>query len=94
MSMGHAVSWGKVLPNVIMVALTITVLPLFMQQVNKIAQSAEQDISSISLDGSKKATSLAVQPIENNVIDLGYVSTIIGLQTPKKRIPKITSSTV
>lgn len=74
MSMGHAVSWGKVLPNVIMVALTITVLPLFMQQVNRIAQAAEQDVSSISINGSKKASSLAVQPIENNVIDLGYIA--------------------
>lgn len=76
-SMGHETKWSKVLPNILMVALTITVLPLMMRTVGgssntpglgDIAQSAATDVRKA---GSKGMTSdLALQPIQNNVIDL------------------------
>ncbi|MGN1335586.1 MAG: hypothetical protein ACI4VD_03420, partial [Limosilactobacillus mucosae] len=57
-SIGHAVRWGKIFPNVVMVALTLTVLPLMMQKVGSVgsgmpgignvAETARDDLNSAS----------------------------------------------
>lgn len=39
-SMGHDIKWSKMFPNIIMVALTITVLPLIMQTAGSVSNPA------------------------------------------------------
>ena len=79
-SLGHAVKWGKILPNVLMVALTLTVLPLMMRTVSgagstsgvgNVAVSARKDLNQASDKG--MTDDLAIQPIKNNIIDLSTV---------------------
>ena len=79
-SLGHAVKWGKILPNVLMVALTLTVLPLMMRTVSgagstsgvgNVAISARKDLNKASDKG--MTDDLAIQPIKNNIIDLSTV---------------------
>lgn len=80
-SIGHSVRWGKILPNVVMVALTLTVLPLMMQKVGSVgsgmpgvgnvAETARDDLNSASSKG--MSDDLAIQPIKNNIIDLSTV---------------------
>ncbi|MDM8220699.1 pLS20_p028 family conjugation system transmembrane protein [Limosilactobacillus mucosae] len=79
-SLGHAVKWGKILPNVLMVALTLTVLPLMMRTVSgagstsgvgNVAVSARKDLNAASDKG--MTDDLAIQPIKNNIIDLSTV---------------------
>lgn len=80
-SIGHSVRWGKILPNVVMVALTLTVLPLMMQKVGSVgsgmpgignvAETARDDLNSAS--GVGMSDDLAIQPLKNNIIDLSTV---------------------
>lgn len=84
-SLGHEVKWGKILPNVILVALTITVLPLVMRTAGSVASPATTDagIGDIvisaknDVDSSKGGTTagdIAIQPIKNNIVDLARVA--------------------
>ena len=77
-SMGHATKWSKVVPNIIMVALTITVLPLMMRVaggnantpgLGDVAQQSAKAVEKAKSDGNM-SSDLALQPIQNNVIDL------------------------
>lgn len=76
-SIGHTVKWAKILPNVVMVALSLTILPLMMRTVGNaggtpglgdITLQAKSDISSAS--DRTMTGELAIQPIKNNVFDL------------------------
>ncbi len=80
-SFTHAVKWSKVLPNIILVALTISVLPAFMHVANQgtagignIAISAKDDVSKAQLRGASSSSSLAIQPIHDNIVDLARVA--------------------
>lgn len=76
-TMGHASKWSKILPNIVMVSITLTILPMMMRVAGgnstipgfgDIAISARSDINRASNKGMSE--DLAVQPIKNNVIDL------------------------
>lgn len=67
-SLNHHTNWGSIATNMIMVAATMTVLPLMMQMFNTIAVDAEKGINSIS--NTEMTSDVAIQPIKNNVIDL------------------------
>lgn len=67
-SLNHHTDWGSVATNIIMVALTMTILPMMMQMFNTIAIDAEKGLNSIS--NSEMTSDVAIQPIKNNVIDL------------------------
>lgn len=76
-SLGHNIKWGKILPNVLMVAITMTILPYLMRTVGgnvpafgNIAQTARNEVSRAS--SKEMSADLAVQPFKNNIIDLGY----------------------
>ena len=85
-SLGHAVKWGKVLPNVMLVALTITVLPMVMRTagssttpanknagIGDIVVGAKNDVEGTKTKGSN-TTNLAAEPIHNNVVDLARIA--------------------
>jgi hypothetical protein len=76
-TMGHASKWSKILPNIIMVSITLSILPMMMRVAGgnstipgfgDIAISARSDINRANNKGMSQ--DLAVQPIKNNVIDL------------------------
>lgn len=76
-STGHSVKWGKILPNVFMVAITMTILPYLMRTVSSstptfgnIAQTAKQEVGQAS--SKEMSSDLAAQPFKNNIIDLSY----------------------
>lgn len=76
-SLGHNIKWGKILPNVVAVCLTITVLPILMQTAGStIGGAARQGVSDIrnakvgGKYGSSMTTSLASQPYKNNIFDV------------------------
>lgn len=59
---------GKIGTNVVLAAMTMTLLPMMMQMFNTVAVDAESAIKSVK--GTEMTTDIAVQPIKNNVIDL------------------------
>lgn len=81
-SITHSVKWSKVLPNIFMVALTLTVLPLLMRTASgqtdalgNIVISARKDINAAAgNDGNINAKDLAIQPIKSNIIDMARVA--------------------
>ncbi|MBB1062395.1 pLS20_p028 family conjugation system transmembrane protein [Limosilactobacillus fastidiosus] len=67
-SLMHRSDWGKIGTNVVLAAMTMTLLPMMMQMFNTVAVDAESAIKSVK--GTEMTTDIAVQPIKNNVIDL------------------------
>lgn len=81
-SMGHATKWSKIMPNVIMVALTLSVLPLMMRVAGgnstipgfgDITQSAISDLNNAKDKNGDVQSNIAVLPFKNNIIDLGVL---------------------
>lgn len=67
-SLNHETKWSQIIPNILMVSLMMTVLPMLMSMASNIAVQAENGVKEAN---SKQMTSdLALQPIKNNVIDL------------------------
>lgn len=75
-SISHSVKWGKVLPNVVLVGLTLSVLPILMRTTGNsfgaISQNAVSEVSSAKTNSksSSMTEALAVQPFKNNVFDV------------------------
>ena len=67
-ALNHHTNWGAIATNIIMVAMTMTILPMMMQMFNTIAIDAEKGLN--SLTNSEMTADIAIQPIKNNVIDL------------------------
>ncbi|CDK34321.1 pLS20_p028 family conjugation system transmembrane protein [Ligilactobacillus salivarius] len=99
-SLTHTVRWGKVLPNIFMVSLTLTVLPLLMRTVNgqsrtvgNIVVTAKNDINKAAgNDNGASATDLAIQPIKNNVIDMARIANKGWKYDPNNINPSSTNS--
>ena len=99
-SLTHTVRWGKVLPNIFMVSLTLTVLPLLMRTVNgqsrtvgNIVVTAKNDINkAASNDNGASAADLAIQPIKNNVIDMARIANKGWKYDPNNINPSSTNS--
>lgn len=81
-SMGHATKWSKIMPNVIMVALTLSVLPLMMRVAGgnstipgfgDITQSAISDLNNAKDKNGDVQSDIAVLPFKNNIVDLGVL---------------------
>ena len=83
-SITHSINWSKVLGNLFMIGLLLTILPLIMSTVNSgvnkglglgnIAQSAQSDVEQTNVSdkhdfSTDGQASLSVLPIHNNVID-------------------------
>lgn len=96
----HTVRWGKVLPNIFMVSLTLTVLPLLMRTVNgqsrtvgNIVVTAKNDINKAAgNDNGASAADLAIQPIKNNVIDMARIANKGWKYDPNNINPSSTNS--
>lgn len=99
-SLTHTVRWGKVLPNIFMVSLTLTVLPLLMRTVNgqsrtvgNIVVTAKNDINKAAgNDNGASAADLAIQPIKNNVIDMARIANKGWKYDPNNINPSSTNS--
>lgn len=99
-SLTHTVRWGKVLPNIFMVSLTLTVLPLLMRTVNgqsrtvgNIVVTAKNDINKAAgNDNGASAADLAIQPIKNNVIDMARITNKGWKYDPNNINPSSTNS--
>ena len=99
-SLTHTVRWGKVLPNIFMVSLTLTVLPLLMRTVNgqsrtvgNIVVTAKNDINKAAgNDNGASAADLAIQPIKNNVIDMARIANKSWKYDPNNINPSSTNS--
>lgn len=99
-SLTHTVRWGKVLPNIFMVSLTLTVLPLLMRTINgqsrtvgNIVVTAKNDINKAAgNDNGASAADLAIQPIKNNVIDMARIANKGWKYDPNNINPSSTNS--
>lgn len=99
-SLTHTVRWGKVLSNIFMVSLTLTVLPLLMRTVNgqsrtvgNIVVTAKNDINKAAgNDNGASAADLAIQPIKNNVIDMARIANKGWKYDPNNINPSSTNS--